>query len=631
MSRLRYEPALDGLRAVAVLAVMLYHADVAWLPGGFLGVDVFFSLSGWLITALLLRERAETGRIDLRGFWARRARRLLPALLLVLVAVAGYAAWLAAPVELDRIRGDGLAALLYVANWRMVFAGESYFEAFAVPSPLRHLWSLGIEEQWYLLWPLVLPVVLRWRRAVVPVLLGGAAMSALVMALLFEPDDPSRAYYGTDSRVQALLLGAVLAFVVDRSPPVVRPLGVVGLAARGVLFAVGDDTHAWLYRGGFGLTALVTVAVVAAAVAPDGPVRRVLGVAPLPAIGRISYGLYLWHWPVYVALTPSRTDLDGTALLALRFAVTFLAAGLMAVLLERPMRSGRMRFPVPAVPVAFAAVAGTMVVATIGPGVPSAPAAASRPATPPAAVDEGPARVLVVGDSVALTLSADVPLDVVDGRAEVTSEAILGCGVIRVNRHAGPLVHEPAEDCLTWPARWAAAVERLKPDVAMLLIGAWEVFDIQLDGERVPFAAPRHEELLADELVRALGVLGAGRTQVLVLTVPCYSHFDDAHFRDGSERNEATRVAWINDMLRASAAGREDTRVVEFGELLCPGGDYRESLDGVRVRRDDGTHLAPEGLGLLWQELLPEVLSATQRARSVGQQHSATDRGRASG
>lgn len=612
--RLRYEPALDGLRAVAVLAVLLYHAEVAWLPGGFLGVEVFFALSGYLITTLLLRERRANGRIDLLEFWRRRARRLLPALVLVLLAVAAYAAVLAEPEELRRIRGDGLAALLYVANWRMIASGESYFEQFAAPSPMRHLWSLGIEEQWYLLWPVVLGVLVRTRRLLLPALLAGAVLSATLMALLYEPADPSRAYFGTDARVQGLLLGAVLAVVLTRSPAFMPVLGAAGLAVLAALFLGAEDTAEWLYRGGFALCSVATAAVVAAAVAPTGAVRRLLAAGPLPAVGRISYGVYLWHWPVYVALTPARTGLGGFGLLAVRLAATFAAAGLSYVLVEQPFRARRL--PLRAVPAAMGATAALLVVATVGASVPSAPTAAARPPTPAAEVDRGPSRVLVVGDSVALTLSSDLPSGVPGPGIEVTSEAILGCGVIRVARHAGPLVHEPADDCRTWPQRWARAIDRLQPDVAMLLLGAWEVFDIQLDGERIEFASSRHEALFSEEIDRALDVLGAGRTEVLVLTTPCFAHFDDREFREGSDRNDPARVAWVNDMLRRASAGRADVRVVDLGGRLCPGGQFRQSIGGVTVRRDDGVHLDPDGLGLVWQWLRPEVLSATRRARS---------------
>jgi peptidoglycan/LPS O-acetylase OafA/YrhL len=614
MQRLRYEEALDGLRAVAVLAVLLYHAEVAWLPGGFLGVEVFFALSGYLITTLLLRERRDTGRIDLPEFWRRRARRLLPALVLVLVAVALYAAVLAESEELRRIRGDGLAALLYVANWWMIVDGGSYFEQFAAPSPLRHLWSLGIEEQWYLLWPLVLGLLLRMRRLLLPVLLTGAFASAVVMAILYEPGDPSRAYFGTDARVQGLLLGAALAVVLTRSPAWVPALGTAGLAVLTGLFLIADGTASWLYRGGFALCSAATVAAVAAAVAPAGPVRRLLGAGPLPAVGRVSYGLYLWHWPVYVVLTPARSDLDGAALLAVRLAATFALAGLSYRLVEQPLRAGRV--PLLALPPAVGATAVLLVIVTLGASVPSATTAAARPPTPAAEIDIGPARVLVVGDSVALTLSGDRPAGVPGPDIQITSEAILGCGVIRVNRHAGPFVHEPSDDCRAWPEIWAAAITRLRPDVTMLLLGAWEAWDIQLDGERIPYASARHEALLREEVNLALDVLSVGRTEVLVLTTPCFNHFDAREFREGSDRNDPARVAWINGMLRQAATGRGDVRVVDLGGWLCPGGRFQESIDGVQVRDHDGVHLESGGLGVVWDWLRPDVLSAARRARS---------------
>jgi peptidoglycan/LPS O-acetylase OafA/YrhL len=220
--RLPYQPALDGLRAVAVLAVMLYHGQVAWVRGGWLGVDLFFVLSGYLITSLLLAEWATSGGIDLKGFWSRRARRLLPALFTTLAAVAAYGAFLAPPDTLARLRWDGLATLGYVANWRLLASHQSYFEQFADPSPLRHMWSLGIEEQYYLLWPLLLLGALRLARGRPRPLLWGtlvaALASALAMAALYRPGgDPSRVYYGTDTRAHTLLVGCLLALVLGAS------------------------------------------------------------------------------------------------------------------------------------------------------------------------------------------------------------------------------------------------------------------------------------------------------------------------------------------------------------------------------------------------------------------------------
>jgi peptidoglycan/LPS O-acetylase OafA/YrhL len=216
--RLPYLPGLDGLRALAVIAVLLYHAELPWIPGGFLGVEIFFVISGYLITTLLLAEWRQRGRIDVKAFWLRRARRLLPALYLLLVVTLAYAV-VFLPGEVAGLRADAIAAFGYVTNWYLVLGHESYFEAIGRPSLLKHLWSLAVEEQFYLLWPPLLALGLsvgaaRWReRRVLLVTLALAVASALLMALLYRPEvDPSRIYFGSDTRAAGLLIGAALAF-----------------------------------------------------------------------------------------------------------------------------------------------------------------------------------------------------------------------------------------------------------------------------------------------------------------------------------------------------------------------------------------------------------------------------------
>ncbi|HEX5504293.1 MAG TPA: acyltransferase family protein [Thermomicrobiales bacterium] len=353
-ARLPYLPGLDGLRAVAVGAVLLYHAGVAWLPGGFLGVEVFFVISGYLITGLLLAEWEQRKRIAFARFWGRRARRLLPALFLLL-AVTLTVFVLVAPGEVARVRGDALAACLYVTNWYYIVRQVSYFEAVGRPSPFQHLWSLAIEEQFYLVWPLVLAVALRrWpRRRVLGGILAGAVASWALMALLYRPGaDPSRVYYGTDTRAAGLLVGAALAFAWapwrerQREPWVGRAvLDLAGLGALGALVWLMTrltEYQPFLYRGGFTLVALATAAVIALAVAPRARLLPgLLETPPLRWVGVRSYGIYLWHWPVFV-LTRPHLDLPfgGAPALLLRLALAVGLAALSYRYVETPIRGG---------------------------------------------------------------------------------------------------------------------------------------------------------------------------------------------------------------------------------------------------------------------------------------------------
>src|SRR4051794_37739443 len=355
-ARLGYIPALDGLRALAVIAVLLYHADQAWIPGGFLGVDVFFVISGYLITCLLLSDWQQTNGIGLKRFWYRRARRLLPALFAMLFVVSLYAI-LFLPDVLDQLRGEVIAALLYVENWFLVFRDLSYFQSAGRPPLLQHVWSLAVEEQYYLFWPLILMLVLTvWgksRKALLVGILAGVALSTIEMAILYHPyTDPSRVYYGTDTRVAALLLGAALAFVwapwrlvgkTGRNAGIV--LDVVAVFSGTLLFwmflNVGEFDPG-LYRGGFLVAAMVSAVLIAATVHPASRLTPwLLGFAVFRWIGVRSYGIYLWHWPIYMVTRPhSDVPLTGLPLLVLRLTLTFIAAALSYRYVEEPVRHG---------------------------------------------------------------------------------------------------------------------------------------------------------------------------------------------------------------------------------------------------------------------------------------------------
>jgi peptidoglycan/LPS O-acetylase OafA/YrhL len=323
-----YFPGLDGLRAIAVVAVLFFHAGVRWVPGGFLGVSLFFTLSGFLITGLLIDEFSANGRIALRGFWARRIRRLMPAALVCLALVLIASRWLVDRAAISSLRTDVVAAAADVANWRFVTAHQSYAELFAhQPSALLHFWSLAIEEQFYLLFPCVVAVLASRRRPwLLPVGLLGLLVASVSATLLTSSHDTI--YYGTHTRAAELLIGGLLAwFVRSRANvgaptnrplihllghrvPIVQAAGYVGLGLFALFVVTTRQADDWLYRGGFVMLALLWCVLIVAARA-NGSFRALVSVPPLVALGRRSYGVYLFHWPVFVLVTPSRLGVHG--------------------------------------------------------------------------------------------------------------------------------------------------------------------------------------------------------------------------------------------------------------------------------------------------------------------------------
>jgi peptidoglycan/LPS O-acetylase OafA/YrhL len=349
-------PALDGLRGIAVLLVIAYHLGWMSVPGGFLGVEVFFVVSGYLITSLIVAELDDNGFLDLAGFWARRLRRLLPALLL-LIGTLALIAPLVASDGVSRLRSDLPASLLYLANWWQIFGSRSYFEASVAPDLLQHLWSLAIEEQFYVVWPPIVAALytrLGRRRWVLPLIsASGAALSVVLMARLFDPDrDPSRVYYGTDTRASALLIGATVAFVwqpdltkrlVNPPPVVVDCAGVFAGFALALAVARYNGFDPAVYQGGFLLVSAATALLIVAGTTSRTLSSALLSHRVLRAIGERSYGLYLWHWPIFQMTRPGiDVALDGWRLTALRLGLLAVAAEASWRLVERPLRRPRM-------------------------------------------------------------------------------------------------------------------------------------------------------------------------------------------------------------------------------------------------------------------------------------------------
>lgn len=364
----RYMPGLDGLRAISVLAVIAYHLNLSWAPGGFLGVGVFFVLSGYLITDQLMAHWQDTGRLDLKDFWMRRLRRLMPGLFFMLGIISLYLLLFDRSMLIS-LKGDILSAVLYFNNWWLIFHQVSYFESFGPPSPIGHLWSLAIEEQFYLLWPLILILLLRLtpqRSKLVLFTIIGAAASVVAMAFIYNVGtDPSRVYYGTDTRAFALLIGAALAIIwpsrslqkqIPRNPRLILDVtGVVGLLGIILIMWRTNEYNASLYLGGLASFSILTAVVTVILAHPATLTGRVMGCKPLRWIGVRSYSLYLWHFPVIILTTPA-VDTGGLNVgrMVIQLTITLILAVFSYKYIEEPIRRGsftlrpeRIRIPTP--------------------------------------------------------------------------------------------------------------------------------------------------------------------------------------------------------------------------------------------------------------------------------------------
>jgi len=636
---------------------MLYHAGLSWVVGGFLGVDLFFVLSGFLITSLLVQEWAARSTIDLKAFWIRRARRLLPALGVVMLGIVAYAAVFAAPGEVDTIRNDGLAALAYVANWRFIFSGQSYFAQFTQPSPFKHMWSLAIEEQFYLVWPLIVFGVLAiWRsiRALVVTCVVMILGSALLMAILYHPgQDPSRVYYGTDTRAQSLLMGALVGVLLLVHGPIRSRAGLLALRTAAWVGAVYTVWLWWrmsertdmLYRGGFLTASLAVIAIIASVTQPErGWLGAFLSLAPLRFVGRISYGLYLWHWPVYLTLTESRTGIGGTALLFLRLGVTTAFALASFFLVEEPIRHKRLRLPRPAIvlPAAAVALVIALFVSTTGGGEsiaattqraldraahappPTAPvsaptkgatstrgATATKGATTPT-VPTGPFKTLVLGDSVAASLGLGFD-QIPNSDLLVWDRGTLGCGLLPAE-----LTLEGGEEttvspaCNDWASRWTADLDRFQPQVVVLLVGAWDLLDRKVNGQWIRMGTVQYDDLLLSQLDQASQLLTSRGAKLVVLTTPFFSRPELV----GSGRDWPEYAPWRVDRVNALYRDFLDRNpgrftLLDLNAKVSPHGAFADEIDGIQVR-GDGVHFTQAGATWVDQWLAPELVKVAQ-------------------
>jgi len=661
----RHLPALNGLRGVAVLGVVAYHLQLGWASGGYLGVDLFFVLSGFLISSLLLEEWAGSGRIRLGAFWGRRAKRLLPALFLVLAALALYLILngrFGGPganghVDLSGLRGEAIATLLYVNNWHLIYAHQSYFAQFSTPSPLQHTWSLAIEEQFYLVWPLVLLLLLRmaprhWRRAGVFVTVGLGALSAVLMALMFHPGtDPSRVYFGTDTRLFDLMAGATLAFVVASRPQpgegARRTFHVLGPLAAGVLavFWVTAGTPAglptnFMFQGGFVLCAALAGLVVAdARLVEPGWFSRALAWGPLHFLGTISYGVYLWHWPVIVYLNGARTGLSGWSLDLARIGLTLALSTASYYLVERPVRLAHLHgwTRVWAAPVTGVATAVIIVVATT-PAVadPGKVVGATRVATaspsvtvpgqggyqgqvpirlsaPPTVAN--PLRVMIIGDSVMHDASYGVTAALEStGEATVSTRTIAGFG-------------------LTTATNWPTSLPNLvRQTQAQLVVASWSWDQI---GPTTPNALhqPVRYTALLRRAVATLLTPGDGVEGVIFTEFPQSGPLPTSPAgmslaAYNRERYEGV-VAWNNIAEKMTRYFPGRVMYLPLASSLTLHGKFSPWLppesnpdapasQWIRVRKLDNVHLCPEGSARYADALLADMTAIFHLAPATG-------------
>jgi peptidoglycan/LPS O-acetylase OafA/YrhL len=649
-----YIPALDGIRGVAIIVIMGYHGGVFLTSGGFYSLDTFFALSGFLITSLLISEWQRATTIRLGRFWARRARRLLPGLLVMLLGVALFAAFIVSAGTYPTLRGDAFSALFYFANWHFIANGSNYFNQTALTSPLTHTWSLAVEEQFYLVWPLVVLGVFKlWKSkwALLVVCVVGALASAVEMGVLYSPGEVNRLYYGTDTRAQSLLVGAALAVGLSlwadsrhragaipaqsdrarrrlggdpawavqtaRGRAAALAVGLAGVAASAVLWTLVSFNDAFAYRGGFLLAALATTAVLFSVVCSQRSVlAKSLSVAPLRYVGRISYGMYLWHFPLFIYLDHARTGLTGYPLFAVRVAVTLVVATGSFYVIERPIRQGTFLTGWRTWAITPVAVLGTAAALVAATSIPAVAAKAPVSSPPAAALATGPpVRALVVGDSTALTL--DIGLNEfarVDYDVEPFNAGILGCGVTDGAEYQEKGVDAPmAVQCrgaparVQWPTLWKADIAKDHPNVVMILAGRWEVSNRTYDGHWTNIENPTYAAYVKRQLRYAVGVAGSSGASVVLMTAPCY---DTGEQPDGQPwpEDSRTRLGIYNGIVRQVVASTPGVTLLNFNAMACPGGQYEEYMDGQQVRLADGIHFTFTGGNVFASRIWPFIV-----------------------
>ncbi len=676
-----YQPALDGLRAISVVAVLLYHAGFSWMHGGFFGVEVFFVVSGFLITSLLLDERERSGRIDFGQFWLRRARRLFPALFAVIAAVAVWTALWGSAEQVSQVRRDIPWAVFYMGNWGQILGDVPYFAG--EPPLLRHLWSLAVEEQWYLFWPLIfvgLTAAIRSTRVIGWVVLG-AALFVWVFTAWLESGSPALLggppglfdganrtnfmYLSTLTRAGGLLLGAGAAFLwrpwrsagAADAPAgrVLDPLAAGSVALLVCIFAVANLVAGYVYQWLLPLVSVLSVIAVMVAVHPAAAgFRQLMSVEWLVELGKRSYGLYLWSWPISVVV--GATD-GSVSKFLVAMVITAVVTEASYGYLETPIRRGawggwwkhlprHATAPLAAGALLLVSVVTFYVVAepydpftggeeaTFDAGVvagapdgadataaegadgvaPAATgteeAAASDPAAPSTTVAQAAAEtatLAIVGDSQANALEINLPNGIEAAFPVVYNGSVDGCGVFDAGRVRSAIsFNNNFAICDGWQDDWAYAAKGA--DVALVVIGAWDVFDLEVDGTTYTFASPEYDELFTTALRSGIDAMLAEGVNVGLLEVPCMRpvDVDGAGVPALPERGDDDRVAHING-LQAQVADSygDEVQLIDGPDEWCTDQAIATDL-GFRW---DGVHVYKPGAKLIMESIAPQLLA----------------------
>lgn len=637
--------AIDGLRGLAVIAVMAYHVVPDPFTGGWLGVDIFFVLSGFLICAMLLREQQRNRSIDYGRFLIRRARRLLPGLFLMLLAILAAANLYETAGRRKDVAVDVISSLFQVSNWRLILANESYFAKVSVPSPIRHTWSLGVQEQFYFLFPLLLIFMFRrartWRTIVV-VFVVLASLSLWRMVDLYVPGtDPSRVYFGTDTRLFELLVGVIGALWLHYRTlrAEIRPswgprgwdkttevaIGWLGLGSLALIiywmFNVNEFSP-WLFQGGLLVICLMTLVIIIAATSPvPNIMTKLLANKPLMVVGDQSYSLYIWHWPIIVYLVWAMPDAPEIYRQVTAVVLTIVISTLSHHLVERPIHRRGLRGFVKSVPM-FGATLATFGMIGILAGASflyvSQGAAGNSSITVRLPADGlyGVSRaqipkdtsrhnVVLVGASTVVGLAERGDLEKTPDLSTYTG-ASLGCTTY-VRDEIRPEGGAPdSETCLRYRKHWTEAISSRQSPIVVLFLHTRLFSEFLVDGNAVAPGSPEHDEMLRgifDEF--KTDAIRSGGRKIAIANLACHQRPDFGNLATISRSNDIELTKHINSVV-SDWSEQNDVAVFDQYELLCKDDLYHEEVNGVSLY-DDGLHFSEDSAPIIWQWLAYEI------------------------